>query len=66
MGKGGLYEVNIWSNLYLYNNVFCGGILWIGVCVFVFYINFFKWSMYGVCVFCLFFFSLDCEILIKY
>lgn len=40
MGKGGLYEANTWSNLYLHNNVFRRSILWIRACVFASYINF--------------------------
>ena len=40
MGKGGLYEANTWSNLYLHNNVFRGDILWIGARVFASYTNF--------------------------
>ena len=40
MGKGGLYEANTWSNLYLHNNVFRGGILWIGARVFASHTNF--------------------------
>ncbi len=66
MGKGGLYEANTWSNLYLHNNVFRGDILWIGARVFASYTNFFKWSMYGVCASCPPFLSLDREISIKY
>ena len=31
---------NTWSNLYLHNNVFRGGILWIGARVFASYTNF--------------------------
>lgn len=66
MGKGGLYEANTWSNLYLHNNVFRGDILWVGARVFASYTNFFKWSMYGVRASCPPFLSLDREISIKY
>ncbi len=66
MGKGGLYEANTWSNLYLHNNVFRGDILWVGARVFASYTNFFKWSMYDVCASCPPFLSLDREISIKY
>ena len=66
MEKGGLYEANTWSNLYLHNNVFRGDILWIRARVFASYTNFFKWSMYGVCDSCPPFLSLDREISNKY
>lgn len=66
MGKGGSYEANTWSNLYLHNNVFRGDILWIRARVFASYTNFFERSMYGVCTSCPPFLSLDREISIKY
>ncbi len=66
MGKGGLYEANTWSNLYLHNNVFRGDILWIRARVFASYTNFFKRIMYGVCASCPPFLSLDREISNKY
>lgn len=66
MGKGGLYEANTWSNLYLHNNVFRRSILWFRACVFASCINLFERSMYGDCVSCPPFLSLDREISNKY
>ena len=47
MGKGGLYEANTWSNLYLHNNVFVAVSYGLGH-VYSHPILTFKRSMYGV------------------
>ena len=65
MGKGGLYEANTWSNLYLHNNVFVAISYGLGH-VYSHPILTFKRSMYGVCASCPPFLSLDREISIKY